>query len=150
MTTDKTLAHNRKARFDYEILDSFEAGVVLLGTEIKAMREGRANITGAFGRAQNGELWLMNSHISQYSASGASSHDPTRPRKLLMHKDQITRLSQQMAQRGLALVPLKLYLNRHHAKLELGLGKGRKRSDKRRAIIDRIRENEAKDAITRR
>ncbi len=149
MSTDKTLAANRKARYDYEILDSYEAGLVLLGTEIKAMREGRANISEAFGKAQDGELWLMNAHISQYSAGGASSHDATRPRKLLLHKDQVTRLSQQMAQRGLALVPLRLYLKRHRAKVELGLGKGRKRSDKRRAIIDRIRENEARDAITR-
>ena len=147
MSSDKTLAANRKARYDYEILDSIEAGLVLHGSEIKAMREGRANISEAFARPQDGELWLMNAHISQYSADSASSHDPTRPRKLLLHKDQITRLSREVAQQGLSLVPIKLYLKRHRAKVELGLGKGRKRSDKRRALIDRIRENEARDAI---
>lgn len=150
MNTIKTLAFNRKARYDYEILASYEAGLVLHGTEIKAMREGRANISEAFARSDGKELWLMNLHIAQYSGDGASSHDPTRPRKLLLHKDQIVKLSQQIAQQGLALVPLKLYLKRHRAKIELGLGKGRKRFDKRRAMIDRIREDEARDAISRR
>ena len=149
MSNGRTLAANRRARYDYEILDSFEAGLVLLGSEIKAMREGRANISEAFARPQDGELWLMNAHISQYSAGGVSSHDPTRPRKLLLHKDQIARLTEQVLQRGLTLVPLRLYLNRHRAKVELGLGRGRKRYDKRRAIIDRMRESEARAAIRR-
>jgi SsrA-binding protein len=149
MSNDKTLAANRRARYDYEILDSFEAGLVLLGTEIKAMREGRANISEAFARPQEGEIWLMNAHISQYSAGGPSNHDPTRPRKLLLHKDQIARLTAQVMQRGLTLVPLRLYLTRHRAKVELGLGRGRRRYDKRRAIIDREREKEARAAVRR-
>ena len=150
MGNGKTLAVNRRARYDYEILDSFEAGLVLLGTEIKAMREGRANISEAFAKSEDGELWLVNAHISHYSAGGAYNHDPTRPRKLLLHKDQISRLSREIAEKGLTLVPLKLYLKRHRAKVELGLARGRRRYDKRRAIIERLRENEARDAVRRR
>ena len=150
MRNSNTLAANRRARYDYEILDSVEAGLVLLGTEIKAMREGRANITEAFAKPENGELWLMNAHIAEYSAGGVHNHEPTRPRKLLLHKDQIIRLSRQVAESGLTLVPLRLYLKGHRAKLELGLAKGRKRYDKRRVIIDRERENEARQAVRRR
>ena len=150
MSNGKTLAANRRARYTYEILDSVEAGLVLLGTEIKAMREGRANISEAFARPEDGELWLMNAHIAQYSAGGVHNHEPTRPRKLLLHKDQILRLSRQVAEKGLTLVPLRLYLKGHRAKVELGLAKGRKRYDKRQAIIERERENEAREAIRRR
>ena len=150
MSNGKTLAANRRARYTYEILDSVEAGLVLLGTEIKAMREGRANISEAFARPEDGELWLMNAHLAQYSAGGVHNHEPTRPRKLLLHKDQILRLSRQVAEKGLTLVPLRLYLKGHRAKVELGLAKGRKRYDKRQAIIERERENEARDAVRRR
>ena len=149
MGKNNTLAANRRARYDYEILESIEAGLVLLGTEIKAMREGRANISEAFARPDDGELWLMNAHISEYSAGGIHNHEPTRPRKLLLHKDQISRLSRQVAGSGLTLVPLRLYLKGHRAKVELGLAKGRKRFDKRRAIVDRERENEARQAVRR-
>lgn len=149
MNDGRTFAINRRARYDYEILDSIEAGLSLLGTEIKAMREGRATIAEAFGKAEKGQMWLMNAHIAPYSASGPESHDPTRPRKLLLHKEQITRLSKQVDERGLTLIPLRLYLKGHRAKVELALAKGRRNYDKRRAIIDRDREKEARQAIRR-
>jgi SsrA-binding protein len=149
MNDGRTFAINRRARYDYEILDSIEAGLSLLGTEIKAMREGRATIAEAFGKAEKGQMWLMNAHIAPYSAAGPESHDPTRPRKLLLHKEQITRLSKQVDERGLTLIPLRLYLKGHRAKVELALAKGRRNYDKRRAIIDRDREKEARQAIRR-
>ena len=145
----KTLAVNRRARFDYEILDTLEAGIVLLGTEIKAVREGRGNISGSFARQENGEMWLFNAHIAQYSAGGIHTHDPARPRKLLLHKQQLARLAKQVDERGLTIVPLRLYIKRHRAKLEIGVARGRRRHDKRRAIIDREREREARAAIRR-
>ena len=145
----KTLAVNRRARFDYEILDTLEAGIVLLGTEIKAVREGRGNIGGSFARHENGELWLFSAHIAQYSAGGIHTHDPARPRKLLLHKQQLVRLRRQVEERGLTLVPLRLYIRRHRAKLEIGVARGRRRHDKRRAIIDREREREARAAVRR-
>lgn len=147
MTDGRTLSVNRKARFDYEILDTIEAGLVLVGTEIKAMREGRANLSEAFARPEGGELWLLNAHIGHYSAGGADNHEPTRPRKLLLHRDQIARLTKQVSEKGLTLVPLRLYLKRHRAKIQLGVAKGRRRYDKRRAIIEREREREAQEAL---
>ncbi len=149
MVGSKTFAVNRKARYEYDILDSIEAGLVLVGTEIKAIREGRANFSDAYARPIDGEIWLMNAHISQYSASAENNHDPKRPRKLLLHKDQIIRLTRQVNERGLTLVPLKLYLKRQRAKVEVGVARGRKRFDKRRALIDREREKEARMAIRR-
>ena len=145
----KTLAVNRRARFDYEILDTLEAGIVLLGTEIKAVREGRGNISGSFARQENGEMWLFNAHIAQYSAGGIHTHDPARPRKLLLHKQQLARLGKQVDERGLTIVALRLYVKRHRAKLEIGVARGRRRQDKRRAIIDREREKEARAAVRR-
>ena len=150
MTEYRTLAVNRKARFEYEILDKFEAGLVLLGTEIKAMREGRANLGDAYARPEGGELWLVNAQIAQYSAAAPQDHhDPLRPRKLLLHKDQIARLSKQVSERGLTVVPLRLYIKGHLAKVELGVARGRKLYDKRRAIVDREREREAMQAVRR-
>lgn len=149
MQGTRQIALNRKARYEYEVLDSIEAGLVLVGTEIKAIREGRANFSDAYARPNNGEIWLMNAHISQYSASGPNAHDPKRPRKLLLHKEQIRRLTRQVDERGLTLVPLKLYLKRQRAKVELGVARGRKRHNKRRAIIDREREKEARAALRR-
>lgn len=149
MNGNRPIAVNRKARYEYDILDRLEAGLVLVGTEIKAIREGRANFSDAYARPENGEIWLRNVHISQYSASGQNSHDPKRPRKLLLHKDQITRLTRQVDERGLTLVPLRLYLKRQKAKVELGVARGRKRYDKRRAIIDRERDREARMAVRR-
>ena len=149
MSKGKTLTVNRKARFDYEILDTMEAGLVLTGTEIKAIREGRVSLKEAYGKPQSGEIWLINAHIAQYSSGNVTNHDPTRDRKLLLHKDQILRLSRQVAEKGLTIVPMRLYLRRHMAKVELGLAKGRKLYDKRRHIIDRDREREAREAMRR-
>ena len=146
---DKTVTVNRKARYDYEILESFEAGLVLSGTEIKSIRDGRVSLQGAYASPRNGELWLVNAHIAHYSPSGPSDgHDPTRSRKLLLHKNQIADLARQVAERGLTVVPLKLYLVRHVAKVELGLARGKRRHDKRRAIIDRYREREARQVAS--
>ena len=149
MGAGKTIAVNRKARFNYDILETVEAGLVLQGTEIKSIREGRANLSDGYARPQDGELWLANTHIAKYSSATGDNHDPTRPRKLLLHKDQIRYLSKQVEEKGLTLIALKLYLNRHKAKVELGLAKGRRRHDKRRAIIDREREREAREAVRR-
>ena len=150
MTEVKTIAVNRRARFDYEILDTVEAGLVLTGPEIKAIRAGRVSLREAYGRPLGGELWLVGAHIAQYTAGAAVDEDPTRPRKLLLHKDQIRRLSAQVDEKGLTIVPLRLYIRRHVAKIELGLARGRRQYDKRRAIIERDREREARQAVGRR
>ena len=149
MTSGRNVAVNRKARHDYEILDTVEAGLVLQGTEIKAIREGHANLSDAYAKPDNGELWLVNAHIAQYSSGNLANHEPTRPRKLLLHRDQIVRLSRQVGERGLTIIPLRLYLRRHVAKVELGLAKGRRQHDKRRALIEKYREREAREALTR-
>ena len=147
MSQFRTIATNRRARRDYDILDTFEAGIVLTGTEIKSLRANRANIGDAYARPEGGELWLHNLHISQYDAGNSANHDPMRPRKLLMHKEQIRRLGRDVSEKGFTLVPLRIYLKRHLAKVELALANGRRRHDKRRAIIDRYREREAREAI---
>jgi SsrA-binding protein len=146
----KTVTVNRKARFDYEILETVEAGIVLTGTEIKAIREGRINLGDAYARPDKGELWLVNAHISQYSAAAnRDNHEPTRPRKLLLHRDQLADLLSQVGERGLTIVPLRVYIKGHRAKVELGVARGRRQYDKRRAIIDRERDREARDAVRR-
>ena len=149
MSEDRTITVNRRARYDYEVMESVEAGLVLTGTEIKAIREGRVSLSDSYGKPENGEMWLVNLHIAQYSAGSRENHDPTRPRKLLLRKDQIRRLTKMVSERGLTLVPLRLYIKKHYAKVELGLGRGRKRYDKRRAIVERDREREARQAVRR-
>ena len=144
-----TVVNNRRARRNYDVLDSVEAGLVLTGTEIKAIREGRVNLSDSYGKPEGGELWLVNMHIAQYSAGSSNNHDPTRPRKLLLHKDEIVRLSRQVSELGLTLVPMRLYIRRHRAKVELAVAKGRKLYDKRRAMIEREREREAMQAVSR-
>ena len=143
MFDGKPAATNRKARFDYEILETFEAGLVLLGSEIKSIREGKANITEGHAREESNEMWLFNVHISGYS------HDPVRPRKLLLHKSETAWLKRQTSEKGLTIVPLKLYIKKHFAKVLIGLARGRRKYDKRRAIIDKEREREARRAIER-
>lgn len=140
----KQLAQNRKAFFDYEILERLEAGIVLTGTEIKSVRAGRIDLRGAYARPNNGELWLYDAHISPYEqAAEMFNHDPTRPRKLLMHREQIDELVGKSAQKGYTLVPLRIYVKRHVAKLELGVARGKRQYDKRRTIIERDVEREA-------
>ena len=149
MGQSNTVATNRKARYNYEILETVEAGLVLTGTEIKSVRERRVNLGDAYCRPENGELWLVNAHIAPFSSGNIYNHDPTRARKLLLHKDQILRLSRQISERRLTVVPLKMYLKRHLAKVELGLGKGRRRYDKRRLLIEKYREREVQEAVGR-
>ena len=149
MSENRTITTNRRARYDYEITESVEAGLVLTGTEIKAIREGRVSLSDSYAKPEDGEMWLVNLHIAQYSAGSRDNHDPTRRRKLLLRKDQIRRLSRMVSERGLTLVPLRLYIKKHYAKVELGLGRGRKRYDKRRAIVERDREKEARAAVRR-
>ena len=146
---DRTIVTNRRARYNYDITETVEAGLVLMGTEIKAIREGRVNLSDSYAKPENGELWLVNAHISQYSAGSRNNHEPTRPRKLLLHKKQMAHLTRQVAERGLTLVPLRLYIRRHVAKVELGVGKGRKLHDKRRILVEKYREQEAQEAIGR-
>jgi len=128
----KVVADNRKARFNYAIGETFEAGIVLTGSEVKSMRTGKANIGEAYAGARDGELWLYNSNISEYRQAGRFNHAPKRPRKLLLHKRQINKLVGAVEREGMTVVPLKLYFNeKGRAKVEIGLAKGKKLHDKR-------------------
>jgi SsrA-binding protein len=141
-----TLSENRKARHDYFIEDTYEAGLVLRGAEIKSMREGRVNLRDSYVTVRNGEAWVRNMHISPYEQ--ASTHDvldPLRPRKLLLNKREIRKLDKEIAQQGMTIVPLRLYLKENRAKLEIGVAKGKKSYDKR----DTIAERESKRSIER-
>ena len=142
-----TITLNRRARYDYDIVESVEAGLVLTGTEIKSIRGRRVSISDAYARPNNGEMWLYNLHIDEYTHAHRNNHDPKRPRKLLLNRDQITKLARQVDQRGLTLIPVRLYIRNHYAKIELAVARGKKRFDKRRALIEREREREARAAI---
>ena len=133
----RTITVNRKAYHDYHIQEMVEVGIVLKGSEIKSIREGKVNLRDAYARPENGELWLYNSHIASYDAASYNTHEPTRPRKLLLHKKEIDSLAGKVTQRGLTLVPLKLYIKHGVAKIELGVAKGKKIYDKREAIARR-------------
>jgi len=146
---DKTIAVNRKAFHDYHILERMEAGLVLKGTEIKSVRAGQVNIREAFAKPKDGELWLYNAHIAPYHAGNIFNHDPIRPRKLLLHRDQIEDLAVSVNRRGYTIVPLRLYIKHHVAKVELALAQGKREYDKRRAIIDRDKDREAQRALRR-
>ena len=137
MGTEKTITLNRKARHDYSIGESMEAGLVLTGTEIKSLRAGKVSLAQSFARPERGELWLLNAYIAPYEAGNRYNHEPTRPRKLLLHRDEIKRLAGTATQKGFTLVPLRLYLKKGLAKLELGLARGKKLYDKREAIAQR-------------
>ena len=134
LALQRLAAQNRKARRNYEIEGTFEAGLVLVGSEVKALREGRANIGEAYAKPDNGEVWLLNAHIPEYRQAGKFNHQPKRPRKLLLKKREVLKLIGVTEREGMTLIPLKLYFNaRGIAKLELGMGKGRKHFDKREA-----------------
>jgi len=133
----KVIATNRKAYHNYHIGESVEAGIALTGTEIKSVREGRVVLGDSYVRPQNGELWLVNAHIARYDAGSYMSHEPTRSRKLLLHKKQIAELASQVAEKGFTLVPTKLYIKGSLAKVEVALAKGKKLYDKREAIARR-------------
>ena len=146
----KTVATNRKAYHNYSIHDSVEAGIVLTGSEIKSIRNGRISLSDAYIRPEAGELWLVNAHIARYEASSYSSHEPKRPRKLLLHRKQINNLTSQVLQRGFTLIPLKLYIKDSIAKVEVALTKGKKLYDKRESIARREAEREIGQVIKRR
>ena len=145
----KTLATNRKAYHNYHIQDSVEAGIVLTGTEIKSIRAGRVSLGDAYVRPEDGELWLLNAHIARYEAGSYLSHEPGRPRKLLLHRKQIDSLTSKVLEKGLTLVPLKLYIKDSIAKVEIALAKGKKLYDKRESIARRETEREIGRALKR-
>jgi SsrA-binding protein len=132
LVTSGPVAENRRARFDYEILDTLEAGIMLTGTEVKSLRTGKAQITESYASPERGELWLINAHIPEYLQANRFNHEERRPRKLLVSKKQLAKLSQDVERAGNTIVPLKLYFNeRGMAKLLIGVGKGKKSFDKR-------------------
>ena len=133
----KIITTNRKARHDYEIIDSLEVGIVLAGTEVKAIREGKVNLKDSYARIRDGELWLIGTHISPYSKSDSESHDPLQDRKLLVNRKELKKLNRQIEEKGVTLIPLKMYFKRHLIKLELGLARGKRKYDKRAAIAER-------------
>jgi SsrA-binding protein len=143
----RTIAENRKARHDYHILDTWEAGVVLLGTEVKSIREGRVNLRDSFARIDRGEVWMQNVHISPYSHRGSADHEELRQRKLLLHRDEIRKMVGKVAEKGLTLVPLELYFKNGRVKVLLGLARGKQAHDKRETIRRRETERETRAAV---
>lgn len=133
-TSEKIIAQNKTARINYHIEDTFEAGVVLLGTEVKSLREGKANLKDCYALVKDGEVFVHDMHISAYSHGNRSNHDPLRVRKLLFHKSEIKRLYGKSRERGLALIPLKLYFKSGKVKIEIGIGRGKKLYDKRESL----------------
>ncbi|MBS3756737.1 MAG: SsrA-binding protein SmpB [Desulfobacterales bacterium] len=133
----KKVTENRKARHEYFILDEFEAGMVLRGTEVKSLREGRANLKDSYGKFHNGELWLYQMHIAAYPFAYYDNHEPERPRKLLMHKSELKRLYGKIKEKGYALVPLRVYFKDGKAKVNMALVRGKRKYDKRSAIKER-------------
>ena len=144
---DKLFATNRKAYHDYHVLESLEAGLALTGTEIKSVRAGRVNLREGYARVQDGEIWLYNTHISPYEQGNRYNHEPTRPRKLLLHKGEIGRLTGKSQEQGLTLVPLRMYERRGHAKVELAVVRGKRQYDKREAIARRDAQREVDRAV---
>jgi SsrA-binding protein len=144
---EKIITVNRKAYHDYSIEDTIEAGLVLTGTEIKSIRGGRVNLKDAYASAENGEMYLVNAHIAQYPGGNRYNHEPTRPRKLLLHEREIADLSEEVLRKGYTVVPLKLYLKKGIAKVELGLARGKRQYDKREAIAQRDDQRQIERAL---
>lgn len=143
----RLIAENRKARHDYHILETYEAGIVLVGTEVKAIREGRVNLRDSYARTDRGEVWMMNVHISAYSHRGYSDHAETRQRKLLMHRHEIRKLIGRTAEKGLTLVPLQMYFKNGRVKVLVGLAKGKQAHDKRETLRRREVDRETRAAV---
>jgi SsrA-binding protein len=143
----RVIADNRKALHDYHVLDSWEAGLVLLGTEVKAIREGRVNLRDSFARVEKGEVWLLNVHVSPYSHTGYARHDERRQRKLLLHEHEIRKLAGRVAEKGLTLVPLRMYFKNGRVKVQLALAKGKQAHDKRETIRRREIDRETRAAV---
>lgn len=142
--SSKIVTTNRKAYHDYIILETYEAGIELVGTEVKSLREGKCNLKDSYATIKDGEIFLLNVHISPYSHGTAFNHEPTRTRKLLLHRSEIDKLTGKIKERGLTLVPLKVYFKKGRAKVELGLAKGKHTYDKRKDIAKRDTERELK------
>lgn len=147
--TRKVVTSNRRARHDYLIGDTFEAGLVLLGSEVKSLRAGNAHLTDAFGQIRDGEAFLVNMYIAPYSFARDGGHEPERLRKLLLHAKEIERIRAALAEKGLTLVPLSVYFSNGKAKVELGLGRGKKAYDKRHALKEKEQKREMERARTR-
>jgi SsrA-binding protein len=146
----QNVAENRKAFHDYHIVDTYEAGVVLQGTEVKAIREGNVNLRDSFGRVEDGEVWIYNVHISPYSHRGYVDHDPTRRRKLLLHRQEIKKLIGKTVERGMTLVPTRMYFKDGRIKVAISLAKGKKAHDKRETIKRRETDRETRAAVKER
>jgi SsrA-binding protein len=145
----KLIAQNRKARHDYSIEDVFEAGMVLTGTEVKSLRAGRATLTDGFAQVENGEIWLRDVHIPEYDQGTWTNHEPRRPRKLLLRREEIRRIAGKTKESGLTMVPLAMYFKDGYAKVEIALARGRKNYDKRQAIAERESKRETQRATGR-
>jgi len=146
-TGRKIIARNRKASHDYELLDTFDAGMVLTGSEIKSIRAGRVNLREGYVQLRGDEIWLLNTHIASYDQAGVYGHEPLRPRKLLLHKREIGRIASRVAEKGLTLVPTQLYLERGWAKLEIALARGKKQYDKRESLRERTSQRQIERAL---
>jgi len=149
-TDRKIIASNRKARHDYTVVDTYEAGIALMGTEVKALREGRASLVDGYATIDEGEVWLQGVHIAEYAQGTWTNHAPRRKRKLLLHKAEIERLEQRTKESGLTLVPLQLYFSGSHVKVELALARGKRSYDKRQDLAKRDAEREIAGELGRR
>ena len=147
--TEKVVATNRKARHNYQILDTFEAGIVLTGTEVKSLRQGNANLSDSYALLKNGELWLIGMHISPYAHGSYANVDPLRSRKLLLHKKEILKLAGRISSKGLAVIPLRLYFSHNVAKVLVGVVRGKKEYDKREDIAKRDAERSIRQRLRR-
>jgi SsrA-binding protein len=145
----KVVAQNKKARHDYHIDDTFEAGLVLVGTEVKSLREGRASLADGFAEIDRGEAWLLNVHIPEYTQGTWTNHAARRKRKLLLHRSEIDKIERKVSEKGFTLVPLALYFKDGRAKVEIGVARGKKAYDKRHAIAERTANREKEQALGR-
>jgi len=150
MNSTKIIATNRKARHDYFVEDTYEAGIVLTGSEIKSIRAGQVNLRDSYATIRDGEMWLVNTHISPYQQANRQNHEPRRERKLLMHRREINRLVGKLQEKGLTLIPLKIYLKNSRAKVELGLARGKRLYDKRQTMRARDDRRQMDRALGRR
>lgn len=148
--TGRDLATNRQARFKYHLLDQWEAGIVLQGSEVKSLRDGKVNLKDSYATVRDGEVWLHSCHIAPYGPAAGEGHEPERPRKLLLHKREIERLIGKTQEKGLTLVPTRVYFSGPNAKVEIALGKGKDLHDKRRSIKDREQKREIDRALKER
>ena len=146
-TGTKLIAENRRARFDYELLDRFEAGIVLVGTEVKSLREGRVTLAQAYADVRDGEVWLAGAEISEYAQGNTANHEPTRDRKLLLKRAEIAELQSKVREKGQTIVPTRLYFKEGKIKIEIALARGKEKGDKRRTIVDRDAKRQMERAL---